>query len=398
MQIENGKLFIDGKIIEKTLCIDEEIIKSIGASSVNEEIINARGLLVMPGLIDVHVHLREPGAEYKEDFRTGTRAAIAGGITTVIDMPNNLQPTITLEKLKEKQKLAKEKAVCDVYFHFGTTPDNFQEVKKANPPSLKIYMGNTTGMLLVKDDEVIKKHFENFDKKKPIILHAEDADYLEKHPDKPEEAARLAVERAVTLASSTSRRIHIAHTSTVAEVNAAKKWKLCTVETAPHYLFLSKKYFKENTKLGDVRPPLRDEEQRQALWKVFNQIECIATDHAPHTLEDKENGASGFPGLETSFALMLDGYNKRLIALTDIMQKMTSNPAKIFNLAQLGKIENDFFANLIFVDVKEEWKIKGEELETKCKWSPFEGRIVKGKVKKVILKGKLVYEDGEFLV
>jgi dihydroorotase len=398
MLIKNGRIFYNGDFVEKSILIEEEKIKKIGSHVENEEseLIDAKGLLILPGLIDPHVHLREPGAEYKEDFRTGTRAAIAGGVTTVIDMPNNPLPTITVERLREKERLAKQKALCDVYFHFGATYDNFDEIKKANPLSLKIYMGKTTGTLLIKDDETIEKHFQNFDKRKPIVLHAEDADYLGKYPCRSEEAARIAVARAVALAKKTNRIIHIAHVSTRAEIDEARKFDGCTVETAPHYLFLSKKYAEKNKSLGLVRPPLRSESERRALWQMFDKINCIATDHAPHTLEDKENGANGFPGLETSLALMLDAYNRRLVSIADIVAKMAENAAKIFNLPLVGKIEFGYLANLIFVDVKEEWKVRGEELETKCKWSPFDGKLLKGKVKKVIVRGKLIYDEGDF--
>ncbi|MEK6978708.1 MAG: dihydroorotase family protein [Candidatus Micrarchaeota archaeon] len=408
MLITNCRTYIDGKISEKEILIlDGKIARIAGRIPENEaggeEKINAGGLMVIPGLIDVHVHLREPGSEYKEDFVTGTKAALAGGITTVIDMPNNKVPTTTLRRLREKEELAQKKALCDVRFYMGATNDNFAEIKKANPIAVKVYMGKTTGDLLVTEDEIMERHFSNFDRKKPITVHAEDQKYMEAHSGKrTEEAAEIAVKRAVTLAEKTKRKLHIAHASTSQEIEIAKEkaggQKLradVSVETAPHYLFLSQKDADKLKQLGTVNPPLRSEETRKALWKKLNNIDCIATDHAPHTLEDKGDGARGFPGLETSLALMLDAYNKRMLELDWIISRMTENPAEIFGLTNLGRIAVGFSANLTFVDLKKEWTVNGEELETKCKWSPFEGKKLRGKAVKTVFGGRTVYEDNE---
>ena len=213
---------------------------------------------------------------------------------------------------------------------------------------------------MVTEDEIMERHFSNFDRKKPITVHAEDQKYMEAHSGKrTEEAAEIAVKRAVTLAEKTKRKLHIAHASTSQEIEIAKEkaggQKLradVSVETAPHYLFLSQKDADKLKQLGTVNPPLRSEETRKALWKKLNNIDCIATDHAPHTLEDKGDGARGFPGLETSLALMLDAYNKRMLELDWIISRMTENPAEIFGLTNLGRIAVGFSANLTFVDLK----------------------------------------------
>jgi len=389
MLIKNGKLFIDGQIVEKDLLIEDEKIVKIGKS--DGEILDAKGLLILPGMTDIHVHLREPGETQKEDFYTGTRAALAGGITTVMDMPNNSIPTTTAERLDEKKKLA-EKALCDVYFHFGATNNNFDEVKKANPDSLKIYMAKSTGDLTITDENVIKKHFENFDSEKRVFIHAEDQEIINKK-DRSEKAALSAIEKIKRI--SNGRKIHIVHATTKDEIELCKTIENCTVETCPQYMFLSKKDEERLGQFGLVYPPLRDESQRKELWGALDKVDCIATDHAPHTKEEKEEGVRGMPGLETSLHLMLDAYNKRLLTMDWIISRMAEKPSEIYGL-KLGRIKEGYYANLVFVDLKEEWIVKGEELQTKCKWSPFEGKKLKGKVKKTIFKGELKYEEGEF--
>jgi dihydroorotase (multifunctional complex type) len=294
-------------------------------------------------------------------------------------MPNNKIPTITVERLKEKKLLAK-KAKCEVFFHFGVSQDNFQEIKKANPQSLKAYMDETTGKLQI-NHAVVEKHFENFDKERPIVIHAEGDE----------------IAKCIELAKKHDRKIHLAHAPTAAAVSNAKYWQKATVEIAPHHLFLSEKYTKENPMLGAVKPPLQSENERKRLWNLLDAIDCIASDHAPHTLEEKEEGAYGFPGLETAFALMLEAYYQKRITFPWLMQRMAENPAKIFGLGKHGKIEKGYVANLILFDPTIEWQVKGEELETKCKWSPFQGRKMKGKTEITIVNGKIVYQEGEFI-
>ncbi len=378
MQIKNARVLFKNTIVEKDVLIDNGLICKIAhVEAVEEEqqseAIDAKGLLLLPGLVDAHVHFREPGEIYKEDFTTGSRAAIAGGVTTAMDMPNNKLPTITAARLKEKQMLAAKKALCDVFFHFGATEDNFDEVNKAKPNSLKIYLSETTGNYIV-GIAAAKKHFGNF--KGKIVVHAE---------------GEKLVEKAASIADS---KMHLAHATSEKEVEIAKSIG-ATVEAAPHHLLLSKKEIEKLGKLAPVKPPLRDESDRKRLWSSLHKVDCIAADHAPHTIEDKESGAYGYPGLETSLALMLDAYNKKLITINAIAEKMASNPARIFGLSDRGEIAEGKKADLILVDTRKEWTVKGEELETKCKWSPFEGWKLKGKVMKTIRNGELVYDEGE---
>jgi dihydroorotase len=392
--VKGGKAFINGEFVEADILIEDGKINKIGKSrQFDGKAIDGSGLLVLPGLIDPHVHLREPGGEKKEDFRTGSQAAVAGGFTTVIDMPNNPIPTITAERLKEKRRLAQKKAVCDIRFHFGATDTNFDEVKKANPDSLKIYLGLTTGKIVI-DRAAAEKHFEQFDSNKPIVIHASD------HSENEEENLRktyMNEELVISLAKKYKQQIHLAHASTSHEVEIFKRFQKATVEAAPHHLFLSKKDEEKLGSLGTVYPQLRSEEKRRTLWNVLENIDCIATDHAPHTKEDKEAGARGFPGLETSLALMLDAYNKKLLDIGWIILRMSENPARTFNLEGKGRIQEGYEGSLTLIDLKKEWIVKGDEQFTKCKWSPFEGRKLKGKVHSVIYKGNHIFEEGEFV-
>ncbi|MEW6035998.1 MAG: dihydroorotase family protein [Candidatus Micrarchaeota archaeon] len=393
--IKNGTAFLGDRFEKRDLLIEDGIITRIGSSLSGDERINAEGMLVLPGLIDPHVHLREPGDTYKEDFRTGSRAAIAGGFTTVIDMPNNALPTTTKERLDEKVRLAREKAICDVLFHFGGTDDNFDEVKKANPASLKLYLGHTTGSLVLKKPFSMEKHFIGFPADRPIVLHACD------HSEEEEENLRktyTTVENAIAMAQKQERRIHLAHASTKKEMLIAKRYARCTVEVAPHYLFLSSQARENLGPFARVYPPLRSEQKRLMLWSALEQVDCIATDHAPHTVEDKERGAAGFPGLETSLGLMLTGCRRGLLDKIWVAQRMSQNVADIFGIEKKGRLMEGHAADITIADPKKKWTVDATQLETKCRWTPFDGMELTGKVHTVIKSGKVLYEKYQMVV
>ena len=248
---------------------------------------------------------------------------------------------------------------------------------------------------MLKEKGSLEKHMMQFNKNNPIVIHASDDS---KNEEANLEKTYANEEYARSVAQSHGNRIHLAHVSTSHEVHLFKKFARATCEVAPHYLFLSSKDAERLGKLGTVYPPLRTEPKRLTLWNALDRIDCIATDHAPHTIEDKDEGAHGFPGLETSLALILDAHNKGLLDINSAIPKMCENPAKIFNLDRdmLGKIESGFVANLTLVDLKKEWTVVGSEQFTKCKWSPFDGKKLKGKVQSVIYKGEMIFEQGEF--
>ncbi len=334
-------------------------------------------LIKLPGLTDCHVHLRDPGATQKEDFQTGSRAALAGGITTFIDMPNNPLPTTSLQRLNQKIKLAKKKALCQVFFHFGADKNNFKQFPKVENKvkGLKIYLDHTTGPLLIEDLATLEKHFRFWPKELPISVHAEDATML----------------KVLGLVAVWNKPVHFCHVSQACEIEiikeAKKKGYPITCEVTPHHLFLTKNDFKHLGAFGMMRPPLRSKKDVSALWKNLSYIDCFATDHAPHTKaeKDSQNPPSGVPGLETALPLLLTAVKKGQLTLDDIVLRYFKNPAKIFKI----KTSKNTY---IEADLKKKWKIKNLNLLTKCGWSPFDGKKVQGKVISVFIAGKKVFE------
>lgn len=414
MIIKNARIVSQNGITEANIQIEEEKITRIARSGMKEEgeeVIDANGLLVLPGLIDSHVHLRDPGATHKEDFYTGTSAALAGGVTTVLDMPNNKPPTTTVKALKEKEKIACEKAVCDFDFHFGAETNNFNEIMKASPRSLKLFMGSTTGNLLTSETEEIFEHFKKFPQNKPICIHAEDeerikfmkmefeqADALDHNEIRDELAALLAVEKALNLLKQHSRQTHFCHVTTANEVTLirAKKLKNTSCEVTPHHLFLSEKIVEKLGNYAKTNPPIRSEKTRAELWRKLGEIDTIASDHAPHTIREKNmqyaDAPAGMPGLETTLPLLLNAVNEKKMSIERVVEMCCVNPAKIFHLKNKGEITIGKHADFTLVDLKKTHEISGERLYTKCGWTPFEGMNVQGRVEKTILRGKLAYE------
>lgn len=339
-------------------------------------------LIKLPGLIDCHVHLRDPGATQKEDFQTGTKAAIAGGITTVIDMPNNPQPTTSLKRLNQKIKLAQEKALCQIFFHFGAAKNNFKQFSKIKNKvkGLKIYLDHTTGPLLIDDLKTLNKHFLLWPKELPILVHAEDSTVL----------------KVLGLVAVWNKPVHFCHLSQATEIEIIKRAKQkglpITCEVTPHHLFLTKSDLKYLGAFGIMRPPLRTKKDVAALWKNLKVIDCFATDHAPHTIEEKksQNPPNGVPGLETALPLLLTAVKKGQLTLDDLVLRYFKNPARIFKI----KTNDNTY---IEVDLKKKWKINNKNLFTKCRWSPFNGKQVQGKVISVFIAGKKVFEDGKIL-
>jgi len=339
-------------------------------------------IIKLPGLVDVHVHLREPGATQKEDLETGTKAAVAGGYTQILDMPNNLPPTVTLRAFEQKIKLASGRIWCDAGFNFGGTVESsgFFHLIFKKAFCLKVYMNQTTGTLLVdksKDRELI---FKKWNSEKPIMVHAEGE----------------TVEVAIKLAKKYKRKLHVCHIAydQIKIIEKARKEKLrISCEVCPHHLFLSKEDLDKLGPLGIMKPPLTSRKDQEKLWENLGKIDMISTDHAPHTLEEKYDQASpkfGVPGLETTLPLMLNAVGKGLLTLERLIEMTSVNPRKIFNLPlQLN--------TYVLVDVSEEFKISNKGLFTKCGWTPFKGMEGRGKVSKVVLRGKTVFLDGNFI-
>lgn len=340
-------------------------------------------LLRLPGLIDIHVHLRDPGQTYKEDFYTGTCAALAGGVTTVFDMPNNLEPIFTYKKLLEKIRIARQKAVCDYGLFLGTDGNNLEEFEKVEGlvVGLKIYLNLTTGQLLVEDDDLIENIFQKWPKDNVIIVHAEGE----------------KIDLAINLASKYKNKLHITHISRkddLTKVIAVKSEGInITGDTTPNYLFLTDNDGLKLGGFGSVKPNLATKEDQDYLWENLKYIDCLATDHAPHTIQEKRdfNPPSGIPGLETMLPLLLTAVKDKRLTLDDLIRLTNTNPQKIFGFKQ---DKNTY----VEVDTDEKYTIENKNLKTKCGWSPFDGREVYGRVKMVFIRGTKVFEDGKILV
>jgi dihydroorotase-like cyclic amidohydrolase len=340
----------------------------------------------LPGLIDVHVHLRDPGATHKEDFSTGTAAALAGGVVAVLDMPNNTPPAVDGQKLSEKTQIASEKARCDFGFYLGATEDNVGEgaLLSHRVAGLKIYMGQTYGPLKMADLAALMAHFRSWPAARPIAVHAEG----------------LAVAGAIALARLYSKRLHICHVSRKAEIELIRKAKeswgaeadKLTCEVTPHHLFLTQADVARLGNLAHVKPPLGTEEDRAALWDNLDIVDVIASDHAPHTTAEKESPEPppGVPGLETTLPLLLTAVADGRLSGERLIELTSENPARIFGLKRDERTYTE-------VDPDDRYVLEGSSLRTKCGWTPFEGMTVQGRVLSVYLRGILAYADGQVL-
>lgn len=357
-------------------------------------------LLTLPGLIDAHVHLRDPGQTNKEDFYAGTSAALAGGFTAILDMPNNKIPITTLEKLDEKIKIAKKKIVCDVGFYFGSLGDNLNEFPKIinKAMGLKLYLNQTTGNFLI-NKAVLEKTFSSWAEwaktsilpsiiyfaQKPILLHAED-DMLN---------------TVIKLVKKLGNRVHVCHISNAFDLKQIIKAKNdglpITCGVTPHHLFLTEKDVKRLGPFGLMKPSLKSKKDQDFLWKNLKYIDVIESDHAPHTIEEKRGEVPpyGVPGLETTLPLLLTAASQNRLKIDDIVRLCHTNPAKIFGIKYFNDLNHQ---SKIEIDLSENYTIENKNLFTKCKWTPFEGMEVKGKVQKVFLRGKKVFENRKVLI
>mgnify|MGYP001619878529 CR=1 FL=1 len=334
----------------------------------------------LPGLIDVHVHLRDPGATQKEDFRTGSRAGVKGGFTFLIDMPNNPLPTITPERLAEKIALAGQKALLDVGFHYGTNGYNLDTFSRiwSNPKvfGLKVYCSHTTGDLFIESKKLLEDIWKAWESPKPIVVHAE--------------GEQLAL--ALDLTKKYKRRIHECHISLVKELELVRQAKKEGVQISagvcPHHLFLTEEDEKRLGVKGIMRPPLATQADQMALWDGIQNgtIDLVETDHAPHLLAEKEEGTArfGVPGLETSLGLLAKGVRDQKITEQDITRLLYSNPQRIFNIP----VQEDTF---IEVDFDKTYTVGNNGYETKCAWSPFEGWELPGLLHRVVLRKETLY-------
>jgi dihydroorotase (multifunctional complex type) len=371
------------------------------------EVIEAQGFYALPGAIDAHVHFRDPGATHKEDFTSGSQAALAGGVTTVLDMPNTPLPTDSPDAFEEKARMAAAKACCDFGLFIGATGENAEQVAGvAGAAGLKLYMGSSTGSLLVADLAGQQRQFGTYPADRPLAVHAEDEEAVRLYSEgerRPPICAELAVGRAIALARRNRRRLHVCHVSTRAELDAIalarSQGVAVTCEVAPHHLFLSQADEARLGPLAVMNPPLRCEDEVQALWQGLGQVGMVASDHAPHTLAEKQGPKppAGVPGVETSLPLLFDAALWGRLSLPHLVALTAANPATLYHLPHKGRIAAGFHADITLID-PEESLVLGQRLYTKCGWTPFAGRRLRGRIERVLLRGSDACVQGEVVV
>lgn len=421
LALNSGKAFISGKLVRANILIEGGKIKSVSAKKISaEKEIDCTGKTILPGAIDCHVHFRTPGFEHKEDMDSGSQGALRGGVTTVMDMPNTSPATTTVGALQQKRSLAATDCRVNFDAYMAATGKNFSEIEDA--PALravKIYFGSSTGNMLFNNEAGIMWLFSLAKQKGFIVAaHAEDEAEIQKNTEKfrtesnpvvhmkirSDIAETKAVKTLCTLQGKIGNRLHIAHLSSKKGLEAVKKAKRgktgknVTCEVTPNHLFLSSKDYKKLGNLIKCNPSIKSEADRKALWKGFKAgaIDMIATDHAPHTREEKGRGyweaPSGIPGVETMLPLLLDAVARKKITLKRVVQTACEKPAQIFGWNTKGSIKEGFDADLIVVDMKKTLKVEDQKLATKAGYSPFNGQKLKGVVEKTIVGG-VVFEN-----
>jgi len=428
--IKNARIVNEGKIFNGDILIENNYIKeissSISAKSSDVHVFDAEDNFVLPGVIDDQVHFREPGLTHKATIESESRAAVAGGITSFIEMPNTNPQTTTIEKLEEKFEIASRTSWANYSFMFGGTNDNLEEILKVDPKkvaALKLFLGSSTGNMLVDNPQVLEKIFKST--KLLIAVHCEDESTIQKnlkeHIDKfgddipmkyhpiirSEEACYLSSSKAIELAKKTGARLHVFHLSTGKETNLFTnkiplKDKKITAEVCIHHLWFTDEDYDKKGTFIKWNPAVKTQKDKDALWKALldNRIDVIATDHAPHTLDEKNNvyskAPSGGPLVQHGLVAMLEAHHQGKISIEKIVEKMCHNPAILFQVEKRGFIKEGYFADLVIVDINNPWTVKKENLLYKCGWSPFEGTSFKSRISHTFVNGSLVYKNFQF--
>jgi dihydroorotase len=416
--IRNARIALpDGTTFEGDVACEDGRIARIdpAITAAARETIDAAGNLLLPGVIDPQVHFREPGNEHKEDLASGSRAAVRGGVTSFLEMPNTAPPTTTQAALDEKLARAARKSVANYGFFIGATPDNLEALNTVTPAcGIKIFMGSSTGSLLVNRPEDLERIFANGTRL--IAVHAEDEARIHTrraqfagrtdpavHSEiRDNETARLATELALTLSKKYKRRLHILHLSTHEEVAMLRvdKPAWVTAEVIPNHLLLNTGDYARLGTLVQMNPPIRSPQDNAALWAGLHDgiIDFIATDHAPHTLEEKQqaypNTPSGMPGVETSLPLMLTAMHEGRCTLAEIQKWMCYGPAEAYHIPNKGKILEGWDADLTLVDIERARPVRNEETFTKVRWSPWNGRELRGWPQYTIVNGDVAFDNG----
>ena len=428
--IKNARVVNEGNIKKRDILIDGDIIlkisKSINVNATDVNVIEADNNYLIPGLIDDQVHFREPGLTHKATIETESKAAVAGGITSFIEMPNTVPQSTTIAKLEEKFLIAKNTSWANYSFMFGGTNDNLNEILKVDPKNvagLKLFLGSSTGNMLVDNPDVLEEIFKKTDLL--ISVHCEDEKtvkdnleiYLDKYGDdipiemhpkiRNEEACYISSSKAIELAKKTGARLHVFHLSTKKETNLFSNdkpllEKKITAEVCVHHLWFSEEDYKTKGTHIKWNPAVKSKKDRDGLWEALldDRIDVIATDHAPHTIEEKRNkytqAPSGGPLVQHALVALLEMYHNGKISLEKIVEKACHNPAILFQIKERGYIREGYKADLVLVDLKSPWTVHKENILYKCQWSPFEGTTFKSKVTHTFVNGILTYENFKF--
>ena len=410
-----GKIVTPKDIFEGTVVVRNGKIDEVKKGNVQPgrmEVIDLKGKYILPGLIDVHVHFRTPGMTKKEDWTTGSKAALAGGVTTVLDMPNTNPPTVDVNTLKEKRALVRKKALVNYGFYLGATADNLETVKKIKGiAGVKVYMGSSTGSLLLDSKEDLELFMAKF--KKLLAIHAEDETCIRAGMAKyawrddpavhslirAPQCAYEAVKEVLHLAKKYGARVHICHVSTEKELQTIRKFKnkKISLEVTPHHLFLTDKDYDTYKNLVKVNPPLRGLVDQVAMWEGIRSglVDMIATDHAPHLLEEKQlpypKAPSGVPGVQTMLPLLLNAVNEGKLTLEKVVALTSWNPARLFGMKGKGIVKPGADADITVVDMDLTERICHQYLWTKCNWSPFHGWRLTGWPVMTFVNGNLMY-------
>lgn len=426
--IKNGTLVNEGKSLKAHLVIENDRIAEISTTLPEghfDTVIDAYDQLVLPGLIDDQVHFREPGLTHKADLYTEAKAAVAGGITSFMEMPNTVPNTLTQELLEDKYRLGAEKSLANFSFFMGVSNDNLAEVLKTDPRTvcgIKIFMGSSTGNMLVDDTHVLNQVFK--ETKCLIATHCEDEQTIKKnlqhytdlgteldasyHPIiRNAEACYKSSSLAVELAKKYNTRLHILHISSARETDLFEnktplKEKRITAEACIHHLWFSDEDYGRKGNFIKWNPAVKSDADRSAIWAAVldGRIDVIATDHAPHTIEEKEkpykDAPSGGPLVQHSLLAMLQFYHAGTISIEKIVEKMCHNVADIFKIEKRGYLRPGYYADVVVVDPHTLQTITPESLLYKCRWSPFEGETMKGQITHTLVNGHLVYSEGIF--
>lgn len=426
--IKNAQLVNEGVIFKADVFIKDGFIHKIGQSlEINAlESIDAKGKLLIPGIIDDQVHFREPGLTHKGNIATESRAAVAGGITTFIEMPNTKPQATTQQLLEEKFETASKTSYANYSFMFGGTNNNLEELLKTDPKKvagIKLFLGSSTGNMLVDDQDVLRKIFSST--KMIISVHCEDEDTIRKNLEKAkaefgddipiemhpkirsEEACYLSSSKAIALAKDTGARLHVFHLSTAKETalfsnDVPLEEKQITAEVCTHHLWFDENDYKEKGTHIKWNPAVKTQKDKEGLWEALldDRIDVIATDHAPHTQEEKANvytkAPSGGPLVQHTLQAMLECHKQGKISLEKLVEKMSHNPAKLFQIEKRGFIREGYYADLVLVDLEASQTVAKENILYKCGWSPFEGTTFSSSVSHTFVNGNLIYNNGIF--